>query len=38
VDVAVSEDRDESFAIHERDLRFFDAESGRRTEPRPVRL
>jgi multiple sugar transport system ATP-binding protein len=25
------------FAIHERDLRFFDAESGERTEARPVR-
>ncbi|HEX2031596.1 MAG TPA: ABC transporter ATP-binding protein [Actinomycetota bacterium] len=25
------------FAVHERDLRFFDAESGERTSPRPVR-
>lgn len=38
VDVAVSEDRDERFAIHERDLRFFDSKTGERTEPRPVRL
>ncbi len=38
VDVAVAEDRDESFAIHEKDLRFFDAKTGERTEPRPVRL
>jgi multiple sugar transport system ATP-binding protein len=38
VDVAVSEDRDESFAIHEKDLRFFDGETGERAEPRPVRL
>jgi ABC-type sugar transport system ATPase subunit len=25
------------FAVHERDLRFFDAETGERTEPRPMR-
>jgi multiple sugar transport system ATP-binding protein len=38
VDVAVSEDQDQRFAIHERDLRFFDGELGARTKPRPVRL
>src|ERR687891_167440 len=32
------EDGDErEFAIHERDLRFFDAESGKQTAPQPVR-
>jgi multiple sugar transport system ATP-binding protein len=38
VDVAVSEDQDQRFAIHERDLRFFDTETGERTKPRPVRF
>jgi multiple sugar transport system ATP-binding protein len=38
VDVTVSEDRDQRFAIHENDLRFFDAYSGERIEPRSVRL
>ena len=38
VDVAVFEGRDQRFAIHEKDLRFFDSETGERTEPRPVRL
>ncbi len=38
VDVSVSEDREQRFAIHEKDLRFFDATSGKRTESRPVRL
>lgn len=38
VDVSVSEDRDQRFGIHEKDLRFFDAYSGERIEPRPVRL
>jgi multiple sugar transport system ATP-binding protein len=38
VDVDVFEGRDQRFAIHERDLRFFDSETGERTEPRPVRL
>jgi multiple sugar transport system ATP-binding protein len=38
VDVAVSEDRDQRFAIHEKDLRFFDSRTGERAESRPVRL
>ena len=38
VDVAVFEDRDQRFAIHEKDLRFFDSETGERAEARPVRL
>jgi len=38
VDVAVAEDKDQRFAIHERDLRFFDGKTGERTDPRPVRL
>jgi multiple sugar transport system ATP-binding protein len=25
------------FAVHERDLRFFDAETGKQTAPQPVR-
>lgn len=38
VDVDVFEDRDQRFSIHERDLRFFDPDTGERAEPRPVRL
>jgi multiple sugar transport system ATP-binding protein len=38
VDVAVAEDRDQRFAIHEKDFRFFDSESGERISPRAVRL
>ena len=38
VDVDVFEDRDQRFGIHEKDLRFFDSETGERAEPRPVRL
>jgi hypothetical protein len=26
------------FAVHERDLRFFDAETGQRTAPKPIRV
>jgi multiple sugar transport system ATP-binding protein len=37
VNVAVDEDRAQRFAVHEKDLRFFDAESGVQAEPRPVR-
>jgi len=37
VDAAVSVDRDQRFAVHEKDLRFFDGETGKRTDPRPVR-
>jgi multiple sugar transport system ATP-binding protein len=38
VDVEVFQNRDQRFAIHERDLRFFDSKTGERAEPRPVRL
>jgi multiple sugar transport system ATP-binding protein len=37
VDVPVFDDRDQRFAIHERDLRFFDGNTGERVPPRPVR-
>jgi len=30
-------DETRRFAVHERDLRFFDADTGDRTSPRPVR-
>ena len=37
VNVAVAVDSVQRFAVHEKDLRFFDAATGLRTEPRPVR-
>ena len=37
VNVAVAEGRDQRFAVHEKDLRFFDGATGLRTDPRPVR-
>ena len=37
VDAAVTVDGDQRFAVHEKDLRFFDGETGKRTDPRPVR-
>ncbi|MGH2778234.1 MAG: ABC transporter ATP-binding protein, partial [Actinomycetota bacterium] len=37
VNVDVVEDRVQRFAVHEKDLRFFDSDSGLRTEPQPVR-
>jgi multiple sugar transport system ATP-binding protein len=33
----IAADEVREFAVHERDLRFFDAETGKRTTPRPVR-
>ncbi|MQA99253.1 MAG: ATP-binding cassette domain-containing protein [Actinobacteria bacterium] len=38
VDVGVSENEEQRFAIHEKDLRFFDSKSGERVDARPVRL
>lgn len=38
VDVPVAHDREQRFGIHERDLRFFDAQTGERIAPRAVRL
>jgi multiple sugar transport system ATP-binding protein len=37
VNAAVDEDRAQRFAVHEKDLRFFDGDTGVRTESRPVR-
>ncbi|MGH3443553.1 MAG: ABC transporter ATP-binding protein [Nitriliruptorales bacterium] len=37
VDVPVRGGETQTFGVHERDLRFFDAETGERTSPRPVR-
>ncbi|MGH2808426.1 MAG: ABC transporter ATP-binding protein [Actinomycetota bacterium] len=37
VDVPIADDAEQRFAIHERDLRFFDGESGERIAARPVR-
>ena len=37
VNVDVNENGSQRFAVHEKDLRFFDGDSGVVTEPRPVR-
>jgi multiple sugar transport system ATP-binding protein len=37
VTTPIEADEVREFAVHERDLRFFDAETGERTDPRPVR-
>ncbi|HYN36153.1 MAG TPA: ABC transporter ATP-binding protein [Actinomycetota bacterium] len=37
VDTEVSVNDEQRFAVHEKDLRFFDGETGKRTDPRPVR-
>ena len=37
VDVEVPADAEQRFAVHEKDLRFFDGDTGKRTDPRPVR-
>ena len=37
VDVQLEPDQTYEFAVHERSLRFFDAETGERTAPQPVR-
>jgi multiple sugar transport system ATP-binding protein len=36
VSTPIEIDETRRFAVHERDLRFFDADSGTRTSPRPV--
>jgi multiple sugar transport system ATP-binding protein len=38
IDTPIEAGEMREFAVHERDLRFFDAETGRRTAPQPVRV
>jgi multiple sugar transport system ATP-binding protein len=37
VTVPIEDGETHEFAVHERDLRFFDSETGKQTEPQPVR-